>query len=165
MNRKFCGSLNLAEKGVSIMAIYHFSVQAISRGKGQSAVASASYRSGEKLMDEQTGEVKFYKRDVQPETMILAPDNAPEWVKDRQRLWNEVEKSEKNKNSRLAREINVALPVELSHGQQKELIKNYAKEQFVDKGMVADIAIHRDDANNPHAHIMLTIRPFDEKGE
>ncbi|WP_053071979.1 MobQ family relaxase [Ornithinibacillus contaminans] len=147
------------------MAIYHFSVQAISRGKGQSAVASASYRSGEKLMDEQTGEVKFYKRDVQPETMILAPDNAPEWVKDRQRLWNEVEKIEKNKNSRLAREINVALPVELSHGQQKELIKNYAKEQFVDKGMVADIAIHRDDANNPHAHIMLTIRPFDEKGE
>src|SRR5690606_1237138 len=76
-----------------------------------------------------------------------------------------VEKMESNKNSRLAREIKVALPVELSHGQQKELIKNYAKEQFVDKGMVADIAIHRDDINNPHAHIMLTIRPFNEKGE
>lgn len=153
------------KKGGIIMAIYHFSVQAISRGKGQSAVASASYRSGEKLQDERTGETKFYKREVMPDSMILSPENAPEWVQDRQRLWNEVEKMESNKNSRLAREINVALPVELSHGQQKELIKDYAKEQFVDKGMVVDISIHRDDPNNPHAHIMLTIRPFDKEGE
>ncbi len=155
----------MKRKGERIVAIYHFSAQAISRGKGQSAVASASYRSGEKLTDERTGEIKFYKREVQPDSMILSPENAPEWVQDRQQLWNEVEKMESNKNSRLAREINVALPVELSHGQQKELIKDYAKEQFVDKGMVADISIHRDDSNNPHAHIMLTIRPFDKEGE
>lgn len=147
------------------MAIYHFSVQAISRGKGQSAVASASYRSGEKLIDENSGETKFYQREVKPDTMILSPKNAPDWVQDRQSLWNEVEKIESNKNSRLAREINVALPIELSHGQQKELIKNFAQEQFVDRGMVADIAIHRDDKNNPHAHIMLTIRPFEKNGE
>lgn len=147
------------------MAIYHFSVQAISRGKGQSAVASASYRSGEKLIDENSGETKFYKREVMPDSMIISPESAPEWVQDRQRLWNEVEKIESNKNSRLAREINLALPVELSHGQQKELIKNFAQEQFVDKGMVADIAIHRDDKSNPHAHIMLTIRPFNEGKE
>lgn len=147
------------------MAIYHFSAQIITRSKGQSAVASASYRSGDKLVDERTGETKFYKREVQPETMILAPSHAPEWAKDRNRLWNEVEKIERNKNSQLAREINVALPNELSPENQKELIQNYVQEQFVDRGMVADIAIHRDDLNNQHAHVMLTVRQFDENGE
>ncbi len=146
------------------MAIYHFSAQVISRGKGQSAVASASYRSGEKLVDERTGESKFYKRDVQPDSIILAPSHAPEWVHDRQRLWNEVEAVEKNWNSQLAREINVALPKELSMDQQKELIRDFAQEEFVKKGMVADISIHRDDENNPHAHIMLTMRAFNEDG-
>lgn len=150
---------------VRIMAIYHFSAQIISRSKGQSPIAAAAYRSGERLEDERTGEVKSYKRNVQPETMILAPSHAPEWVHDRNRLWNEVEKIEKNKNSQLAREINIALPVELSNDQQRELIKNYAQEQFVNRGMVADVAIHRDDQNNPHAHVMLTVRPFDENGE
>lgn len=146
------------------MAIYHFSGQIITRGKGQSAVASAAYRSGEKLIDEDAGEVKFYKREVLPETLILAPDHAPEWVYDRQRLWNEVEAIEKNWNSQLAREFNIALPKELSNEQQLELIRDFAQEQFVDKGMVADIAIHRDDENNPHAHIMLTMRAFNEDG-
>lgn len=147
------------------MAIYHFSAQIISRGKGQSAVAAAAYRSGDKLQDERTGEEKFYKREVQPETMILAPKNAPGWVHDRERLWNEVEKIEKNKNSQLAREINVALPVELSNDRQRELIKDFIQEEFVDRGMVADISIHRDDKSNPHAHIMLTVRQFDEDGK
>ena len=147
------------------MAIYHFSVQIISRGKGQSAVAAAAYRSGDRLMDERTGEEKYYLREVEPETMILAPSHFPEWVHDRKCLWNEVEKIEKNKNSQLAREINIALPVELSNGQQRELIRDYVQEQFVNRGMVADIAIHRDDQSNPHAHIMLTIRPFNEAGE
>ena len=79
------------------MAIYHFSAQVISRGKGQSAIAAAAYRSGERLKDERTGETKYYKREVQPETMILSPSHAPEWVYDRERLWNEVEASEKRK--------------------------------------------------------------------
>jgi hypothetical protein len=147
------------------MAIYHFSAQVISRGKGQSAIASASYRSGEKLVDEKTGEVKFYKREVQPESMILAPSHAPEWTTDRQRLWSEVEAIEKNWNSQLAREINIALPRELTNEQQKELIRDFAQKEFVDRGMVADIAIHRDDQENPHAHIMLTIRKFEEDGQ
>lgn len=145
------------------MAIYHFSAQVISRGKGQSAVAAAAYRSGDKLQDERTGEEKFYKRNVQPESMILAPSNSPEWVKDRERLWNEVEKAETRKNSQLSREINVALPIELSRELQKELICNFVQEQFVDKGMIADINIHRDDPNNPHAHIMLTTREISEE--
>lgn len=146
------------------MAIYHFSAQVMSRSKGQSAVASAAYRSGERLEDERTGEKKFYKREVQPETMILAPSHSPEWVYDRNRLWNEVEQSEKRKNSQLAREINVALPRELSNHQQTELIKSYVQTEFVDKGMVADIAIHRDDQENPHAHVMLTTREISEEG-
>lgn len=145
------------------MAIYHFSAQVISRGKGQSAVAAAAYRSGDKLQDERTGEEKFYKRNIQPESMILAPSNSPEWVKDRERLWNEVEKAETRKNSQLSREINVALPIELSSELQKELICNFVQEQFVDKGMIADINIHRDDPNNPHAHIMLTTREISEE--
>lgn len=147
------------------MAIYHFSAQVISRGKGQSAIASASYRSGERLVDEKTGEVKFYKREVQPDSMILVPSHAPEWANDRQRLWSEVEAIEKNWNSQLAREINIALPRELTNEQQRELIRDFAQKEFVDRGMVADIAIHRDDQENPHAHIMLTIRKFEEDGQ
>ncbi|MCZ8497515.1 MobQ family relaxase [Priestia megaterium] len=146
------------------MAIYHLSMQIISRSKGQSAVAAAAYRSGEKLHDERTDEQKFYSRDKKPETMILTPTNAPEWMKDRNRLWNEVEKVEKRKDSQLARELNVALPIELNRDQQKELIQSFAQHEFVQKGMVADIAIHRDDANNPHAHIMLTMRNLDQDG-
>ncbi|MGG0034935.1 MobQ family relaxase [Priestia megaterium] len=146
------------------MAIYHLSMQIISRSKGQSAVAAAAYRSGEKLHDERTDEQKFYARNVQPETMILTPSNAPEWMKDRNRLWNEVEKVEKRKDSQLARELNIALPIELNRDQQKELIQSFARNEFVQKGMVADIAIHRDDANNPHAHIMLTMRNLDQDG-
>ncbi|QSX24528.1 MobQ family relaxase [Priestia megaterium] len=146
------------------MAIYHLSMQIISRSKGQSAVAAAAYRSGEKLHDERTDEQKFYARHVKPETMILTPSNAPEWMKDRNRLWNEVEKVEKRKDSQLARELNIALPIELNHDQQKELIQSFVQNEFVQKGMVADMAIHRDDANNPHAHIMLTMRNLSEDG-
>ncbi|MGG1685139.1 MobQ family relaxase [Pseudalkalibacillus sp. NRS-1564] len=146
------------------MAIYHFSAQIISRGRGQSAVASASYRSGERLEDERTGEVKFYKRDAQPESMILAPSDSPEWVYDRGRLWNEVESAEKRKDAQLAREINIALPRELSNEHQADLIQNYVQSQFVAKGMVADIAIHRDDQENPHAHVMLTTRTLTPDG-
>lgn len=147
------------------MAIYHFSMQVISRGKGQSAIASAAYRSGEQLYSERYDKVSSYHhRDVLPETMLLKPVHAPEWCLDRERLWNEVEKIEKAKNAQLAREFTVALPVELSQQQQKELLRHFVQEVFVDEGMVADIAIHRDDVKNPHAHVMLTMRPFLEDG-
>ncbi|WP_230980991.1 MobQ family relaxase, partial [Rossellomorea arthrocnemi] len=155
-------SVNLKE--VKIMAIYHFSAQVISRGRGQSAVASASYRSGDRLLDERTGEEKYYRRDVQPDAMIFAPTDSPEWVYDRERLWNEVESAEKRKDSQLAREINVALPKELPYESQKELIANYVQKEFVKKGMIADIAIHHDDPSNPHAHVMLTTRTITAEG-
>ena len=147
------------------MAIYHFSGQIISRSKGQSAVASAAYRSGEKLYDERYGQTKFYKRETDPITFILKPNHAPDWCLDRERLWNEVEKHEKAKNSQLAREFNVALPIELSLGEQIALTKDYCQMFFVEKGMVADVAIHLDDKDNPHFHVMLTTRPFDETGQ
>lgn len=151
------------------MAIYHFSGQVMSRISKQtdnpkSPLACAAYRSGEKLVDEVDNEAFFYKREVAPVTHILAPDHAPEWVYDRQKLWNEVNRIEKNYNAQFAREFNVALPVELNKEQQENLTLEFCQKAFVDRGMVADIAIHRDDENNPHFHVMLTVRPFNEDG-
>ncbi|MEK2535362.1 MobQ family relaxase [Tetragenococcus halophilus] len=146
------------------MAIFHMNFTNISASDGRSAVASASYRSGEKLYNEQEGKTYFYPRNVQPDAFILTPEHAPEWTKNRQKLWNEVEAKDRKANSRYAKEFNVALPVELSHEEQKSLLKHYVQENFVDQGMVADIAIHRDKQENPHAHVMLTNRPFNLDG-
>ena len=149
---------------VTDMAIFHMSFSNISAGKGRSAIASAAYRSGEKLFDDKEGRHYFYARSVMPESFILTPKNAPEWASDRERLWNEVEKKDRKSNSRYAKEFNVALPIELSVDEQKELLTEYVQENFVDQGMVADVAIHRDHPDNPHAHVMLTNRPFNPDG-
>ncbi len=146
------------------MAIFHMSFQNISAGKGRSAIAGAAYRSGEKLFDQKEGRSYFYARSVTPEIFILTPKNAPAWASDREKLWNEVERKDRRANSRYAKEFNVALPVELSEDEQKELLKKYVQENFVDEGMVADVAIHRDHPDNPHAHVMLTNRPFNPDG-
>ncbi|MDI6682082.1 MobQ family relaxase [Leuconostoc suionicum] len=146
------------------MAIFHMNFSNISAGNGRSAIASASYRSGEKLHSDMEGKNYFYARDVMPETYILAPDNAPDWVNNREILWNEVEKKDRRSNARYAKEFNVALPVELSEIEQKELLLKYVQNTFVNEGMVADVAIHRDHPDNPHAHVMLTNRPFNEDG-
>lgn len=149
---------------VTDMAIFHMSFSNISAGKGRSAIAGASYRSGEKLFDQKEGRSYFYARSVMPESFILTPKNAPEWASDREKLWNEVERKDRRANSRYAKELNVALPVELSEDEQKELLTKYVQENFVDEGMVADVAIHRDHPDNPHAHVMLTNRPFNPDG-
>ncbi|WP_145426234.1 MobA/MobL family protein [Staphylococcus haemolyticus] len=132
-------------------------------------VASASYRSDEELYSERTDEkIKFRNHTVKPESMILTPQNAPNWTKDRQRLWNEVDKVEKNNskanNPILAKEILLSLPNDFDREVQTELTKDFIKSEFVDNGMVADISIHRDDMNNPHAHVLLTQRPFNSDG-
>lgn len=132
-------------------------------------VASASYRSDEALYSERTDEkIKFRNHTVKPESMILTPQHAPDWTKDRQRLWNEVDKVEKHnaktKNPRLAKEVLLSLPNDFDREVQTELTKDFIKSEFVDKGMVADISIHRDDMNNPHAHVLLTQRPFNSDG-
>ncbi|UQK35747.1 MobQ family relaxase [Lactiplantibacillus plantarum] len=146
------------------MAIFHMSFQNISAGKGRSAIAGSAYRSGEKLFDDKEGRRYFYARSVIPESFILTPKNAPAWASDREKLWNEVEKNDRKSNSRYAKEFNVALPVELGESEQKELLTKYVQENFVDQGMVADVAIHRDHQDNPHAHVMLTNRPFNPDG-
>ena len=151
-------------KGVKIMAIYHLSATTISRGKGQSAIASASYRSGEKLYSERYNQTNFYAREVKPVAFILTPEHAPAYASNREKLWNAVERVEKSANAQLAREFNIALPVELNHAEQEDLVKEYVQENFVNRGMVADVAIHRDDENNPHFHLMTTIRPFNPDG-
>lgn len=147
------------------MSLFYLNVRILNRSK-QSAVAAAAYRSGEKLYSERDMETKNYRtREVSPESFIMAPDGAPEWANDREKLWNEVEKKEKHIRSQLAREIKIALPIELSDDLQRKLLTGYVQKNFVDKGMVADVSIHRDKKNNPHAHIMLTMRPFLENGQ
>lgn len=146
------------------MAIFHMNFSNISAGKERSAIASASYRSGEKLHSDMESKNYFYARDVMPETYLLAPENAPDWVNNREKLWNEVEAIDRKSNSRYAKEFNVALPVELSDDEQKKLLLDYVQNTFVNEGMVADVAIHRDHSENPHAHVMLTNRPFNADG-
>lgn len=156
------------------MAIFHCQVKIISRGKGQSAIASAAYRSGTRLKDERTKEVQDYtKKHFIEYSEIQLPENAPKEYQDRATLWNAVEKVEKLKNSRLAREIEVALPRELNLEQQKRLVHDYVESQFVSEGMCADWSIHNpkpDDKHperpaNPHAHIMLTVRSIKKNGK
>ena len=145
------------------MAIYHLSIKIISRGKGKSAVAAASYRSGEKIKNEYDGIVHdFTRKGGIAHTEILLPQNAPQEFSDRGTLWNSVEKIEKSKNSQLAREIEIALPKELNREKQIELVREYVKENFVKVGMCADIALHDKNDGNPHCHILLTMRPLNE---
>ena len=152
------------------MSIFHLTAKVISRGKGQSAIAAAAYRSGERLRDEQAGEQKFYAARAERIlfTAIMAPKDAPEWAHDRNRLWNEAERAEKRKDAQLAREFEVALPHELTAPQREWLVKDFAREAFVRQGYVADIAIHAPDATsderNHHAHIMVTMRTLGEDG-
>ena len=145
------------------MAIYHLSIKIISRGKGKSAVAASAYRSGEKIKNEYDGIVHdFTRKGGIAYTEILLPQNAPEEFSNRSVLWNSVEKIEKSKNSQLAREIEVALPKELDRKKQINLVRDYVKENFVKVGMCADIALHDKNDGNPHAHILLTMRPLNE---
>jgi len=146
------------------VAIYHLSIKIISRGKGgKSSVAAAAYRAGEKITNEYDGVIHDYTRKGGVvHTEILLPDNAPAEFSDRAVLWNAVEKIEKAKNSQLAREIELALPVELTREQNISLVREYVKQHFVNAGMCADICIHDKNDGNPHAHIMLTMRPFTE---
>ena len=147
------------------MAIYHCSIKIISRGKGKSAVAAAAYRSGEKITNEYDGLTHDYTRKGGVvHTEILLPDHAPREYADRAALWNAVERIEKNKNSQLSREIELALPVELSAGQNISLVREYCNRHFVEKGMCADVCIHDKQDGNPHAHIMLTMRPIEQDG-
>jgi Ti-type conjugative transfer relaxase TraA len=147
------------------MAIYHFHAKMVQRKKGESTVAGAAYRSASKIYEQATGITHDYtnKRGVE-HAEILAPENAPAWVFDRHTLWNTVEASEKRKDAQLAREIEVGLPIELKDREQVALLRDFVTREFVARGMVADIGIHRDNPENPHSHILLTTRDLTPKG-
>ena len=151
------------------MAIYHFSSKIISRSNGKSAIVSAAYRAGEKLYDERQEKIVDYsrKQDVMFKEVFL-PEGAPKWMADREKLWNAVEKVERRKDAQLARELHFSLPRELSKEQNVELAKEFVKNEFVARGMIADLCIHdgmaKDGGEQPHAHVMLTLREVAEEG-
>ena len=145
------------------MAIYHLSAKIISRGKNQSAIASAAYRSGQLLIDETNGKTFNYSRKSDVAfSQIFLPSNAPKKFLNRQTLWNDIENFEKNSNAQLAREIEFALPIELSLQQQIKLACDFA-ETFAQNGMCVDLAFHNK-KGNPHCHLMLTMRSLDING-
>lgn len=145
------------------MAIYHCTCKIISRGQGRSAVGAAAYRSGEKLYNEYDGiEHDYTKKGGVVYSEIMLCENAPKEYQDRQTLWNAVEQIEKSSKAQLAREYEAALPVELSREEQIKLVRDFAKENFVDNGMCVDFSIHDKEDGNPHAHIMLTTRPIEQ---
>ncbi|WP_460233109.1 MobQ family relaxase [Agrobacterium radiobacter] len=157
------------------MAIYHFSGQILGRSSkvnpdgtyrpGSKAVAAAAYRSGSRLVDGNTGEVHDYshRRGVVHSEIMAPPGSAP-WLEDRQLLWSTVEAMEKRVDSQLCREFNMALPHELDAGERLELVRRFVGRHFVQRGMVADVALHNPIAEhgqsrlNFHAHVMLTLR-------
>lgn len=148
------------------MAIYHLSIKHMSRSNGKSAVASSAYRAGEKLEEKETGKTHDYTRKngvVHNEVML--PNHAPKEYQNREVLWNEVQKVEKQSNARLAREIEVGLPKEMSREQQIQCVRDYVQNNFVKEGMCADVALHDKGDGNPHAHIMLTTRGIKENGK
>ena len=147
------------------MAIYHLEAKMVSRGAGRSAVAASAYLSCSRMLNDYDGVQHDYtrKQGLAWQAVFLPPMASPEW-QDREKLWNAVEEAEKTNDSRLAREFVAALPIELSRQQQIELLQDFIREQFVDEGMCADVAIHDTDGHNPHAHILLTVRPLDEHG-
>jgi len=151
------------------MAIYHFSVQVISRAQGRSAVAAAAYRSADRLHDERLArDHDFRAKSGVEHSEIMLPQNAPEQWRDRDRLWNDVEAFEKRKDAQLAREVEFSIPREMTKAQGIELARDFVSQEFVARGMIADLNVHwdigADGQPKPHAHVMLTMREVGPDG-
>jgi MobA/MobL family len=144
------------------MAIYHHSASVIKRSSGKSAVAGAAYRAGENIEDLRTGLTHDYTKKTGVNHSEIIIPNTPtadnSWLKDRAQLWNRVEVFEKRYDAQVAREINIAIPTELDRNEQIALVREYVKTNYVERGMVADVNFHDLESNNPHVHIMLTMR-------
>jgi len=148
---------------MAAMAIYHFSAKAISRAAGSSAVAAAAYRAAERLQDERLGRTHdFTNKAGVVHSEVMLPEGANEAWSDRERLWTDVEAAEVRKDAQLAREIEFALPREMTQQQAIELARDFVKAEFVDRGMIADLNVHwdigADGEAKPHGHVMLTMR-------
>ena len=153
------------------MALYHFSVKQVSRGKGQTVVNSAAYISGQRLYNDYYGQTHDYtKKSGVVFAEILTPEYVPERLSDRETLWNEVEQIEKGKRAQLAYSFDIALQNELTLDENIELAREFCREQFVARGMIIDLAVHErkskneDEPDNPHFHVLAPIRPFTEEG-
>jgi Ti-type conjugative transfer relaxase TraA len=145
------------------MAIYHFSAKTISRAAGSSALAAAAYRAAERLHDDRLGRTHdFTNKTGVVHSEVMLPEGANEAWSDREKLWNDVEAAEVRKDAQLAREIEFALPREMTQQQAIELARDFVKAEFVDRGMIADLNVHwdigADGESKPHAHVMLTMR-------
>ncbi len=148
------------------MAIYHLEAKVISRGAGRSACAASAYLSCSQILNDYDGiQHDYTRKSGLVWQQVFLPEYAPQEWSNRAVLWNAVEANEKTKDSRLAREFVVALPIELGKEQWTALLTEYIQSNFVVEGMCADVAIHDTDGHNPHAHIMLTVRPLDENGK
>jgi hypothetical protein len=147
------------------MAIYSFNAGIVKRSSGQFVTAAAAYRAGEKIHDETSGLTHDYtnKRDVDAKEILL-PDGAPEWMHDRARLWTTIERVERRRDAQLARKLMMALPVELSPAENRQLVQQFLQQTCVSKGMVADVCYHGLDSHNPHAHVLLTLRTVSSEG-
>jgi len=151
------------------MAIFHLSVKVISRASGRSAVAASAYRAAERLHDERLDrDHDFTNKDGVVHSEILLPKDAPEYLADREKLWNAVEAAEKRKDAQLSREVEFAIPRELTKSQGIALARDFVKTEFVEKGMIADLNVHwdigKDGLAKPHAHVMLTMREVGKDG-
>jgi Ti-type conjugative transfer relaxase TraA len=151
------------------MAIFHLSVKVISRASGRSAVAAAAYRGAERLHDERLDrDHDFTNKDGVVHSEILLPKDAPEYLADREKLWNAVEAAEKRKDAQLSREVEFAIPREMNRSQGIALARDFVEAEFVDKGMIADLNVHwdigKDAQAKPHAHVMLTMREVGKDG-
>jgi ATP-dependent exoDNAse (exonuclease V) alpha subunit len=147
------------------MAIYHHSVSVIKRSSGKSSVAAAAYRSGDKLSDLKSGLTHDYTRKSGVDkSMILSPI-AADWISNREQLWNRVEAVEKRYDAQLAREVTLAIPIELGQEDKIELVRDYVQTNYVAMGMIADVNFHHLEGDNPHAHIMLTMRQLKIDGQ
>lgn len=144
------------------MAIYHLSVKTVNRSTGRSSVAASAYRARTELENLVTGEKHNYTRKTDHrKTWVDLPPGVPAEMKNKSLLWSMAEESETRKNANTAREVEVALPLELPKNAQEQLVTQFAKYNFVDKGMIAQISVHEGKDSNPHAHIMLTTREYD----
>lgn len=150
---------------------YRLSTKIVGKTKGNNVVRTAAYISREALKDQSLGKTFDYRKGRSPVLYanVLAPDDAPTWAKDRRSLWNEVISVETRKKAQFARMVEISLPHQLSQEQMRKLVDDFVKENFVSQGMIADVAIHAPskdgDERNFHAHILLTLRPVNEKGE
>jgi ATP-dependent exoDNAse (exonuclease V) alpha subunit len=146
------------------MAIFRLEAKIVSRGKGHSAVAAAAYRTGTKIRDERADKIHDYSSRTKGvvESVILRPENSPEWTANTASLWNAVELGEKRKDAQLSREFILAVPKELSAKEQFESAVEWAQKELVSKGMIAEVSLHNPKSGkNPHVHILATMRTIE----